>query len=333
MAVRNDFAPGEVLAAADLNDTFASRVPFAFGTATPTTTTTGFLWYDTNFTPPVGKVWNGSAFVNFSQGPADFSDAATGTYTDGGINYKYITYTASGTLTVTRAGFADVLVVGGGGGGANGQSGVYNSGGGGAGGYLQGLVYLEPGSFQVVIGAGGASNTSGNVSFLETTASVFVSAIAGGRGAGASGSSSQIGGSGGGGNFITNAGSVGTTRQGNKGGDGTGATPFRSGGGGGAGSAGTDGAAQATAGLGGNGLASGITGASVTRGGGGGGGSSLTASEGGGGTGGGGGGGAPNNAGTAGTANTGGGGGGGAENVSAAGGAGGSGVVIVRVRT
>jgi hypothetical protein len=64
MAVRNDFTAGEVLAAADLNDTFGSRVPFAYGTATPTTTVSGFLWYDTNTTPPTAKVWNGSAFVN-----------------------------------------------------------------------------------------------------------------------------------------------------------------------------------------------------------------------------------------------------------------------------
>jgi len=65
MAVRNDFAPGEVLAAADLNDTFASRVPFAFGTATPTTTENGFLWYDSTGAPskPTPKFWDGSAFV------------------------------------------------------------------------------------------------------------------------------------------------------------------------------------------------------------------------------------------------------------------------------
>jgi hypothetical protein len=62
MAVRDDFTAGEVLAAADLNDTFASKPPFAYGTATPTTTTSGFLWYDTNNSPPIAKYWNGSAF-------------------------------------------------------------------------------------------------------------------------------------------------------------------------------------------------------------------------------------------------------------------------------
>jgi hypothetical protein len=65
MAIRNDFAPGEVLAAADLNDTFGSKLPYSFGTATPTTTTSGFLWYDSTGAPskPTPKFWDGSAFV------------------------------------------------------------------------------------------------------------------------------------------------------------------------------------------------------------------------------------------------------------------------------
>jgi hypothetical protein len=67
MAVRNDFTAGEVLAAADLNDTFASKLPYSFGTATPTTTDEGFLWYDSTGTPSMAtpKFWDGSAFVPF----------------------------------------------------------------------------------------------------------------------------------------------------------------------------------------------------------------------------------------------------------------------------
>jgi hypothetical protein len=42
-----------------------SKLPFSFGTATPTTTTSGFLWYDSNSTPAATKFWNGSAFVPF----------------------------------------------------------------------------------------------------------------------------------------------------------------------------------------------------------------------------------------------------------------------------
>jgi hypothetical protein len=68
MAIRNDFAPGEVLAAADLNDTFGSKLPFSFGTATPTTTESGFLWYDSNSTPPAPKFWDGAAFQALTSG-------------------------------------------------------------------------------------------------------------------------------------------------------------------------------------------------------------------------------------------------------------------------
>jgi hypothetical protein len=217
MAVRNDFAPGEVLAAADLNDTFASRVPFAFGTATPTTTTTGFLWYDTNFSPPVGKVWNGSAFVNFSQGPADFSNAATGTYTDGGVDYKYLTFTASGTATMTRAGFADVLIVaGGGGGGGDGSAGQ----GGSAGGYLYFTDFFIPsGSLTVTVGAGGAGNSVGSPFNYGTRGvdSVFQSiyAIGGGAASATTGGARAFGGScGAGGLFVPGQGTQGSGAQG-----------------------------------------------------------------------------------------------------------------------
>jgi hypothetical protein len=198
MAVRDDFAPGEVLAAADLNDTFASRVPFAFGTATPTTTTTGFLWYDSNFTPPVGKVWNGSAFVNFSQAPADFSNAATGSYTDG-VAYKYLTFTASGTLTVTRAGLAEVLVVGGGGGGHRTDSSDRSCrSGGGGGGYYAATVELAVQSYTVTVGGGGSANSNGSSSSIGTLAVIG----GGGRGtSNAAGSNQSTAGFGGGGSM------------------------------------------------------------------------------------------------------------------------------------
>ena len=68
MAIRDDFTAGEVLAAADLNDTFASKPPFAYGTATPSTTVEGFIWYDENSTPPLVKFWDGSAFESIGGG-------------------------------------------------------------------------------------------------------------------------------------------------------------------------------------------------------------------------------------------------------------------------
>jgi hypothetical protein len=53
--------------AQELSDQFASKLPYAFGTATPTTTDEGFLWYDSTGAPSMAtpKFWDGSAFVPF----------------------------------------------------------------------------------------------------------------------------------------------------------------------------------------------------------------------------------------------------------------------------
>jgi hypothetical protein len=69
MAIRDDFTAGEVLAAADLNDTFGSKIPYAYGTATPSTTVDGFVWYDENETPPTAKFWDGAAWVAAGTAP------------------------------------------------------------------------------------------------------------------------------------------------------------------------------------------------------------------------------------------------------------------------
>ena len=103
------------------------------------------------------KSWryDGTAWAPFnSAGPANFTDAATGTYSSGGINYKYITYTGTGSITIDQAGFADILMVAGGGAGGAGIA-----SGGGAGAFVdiyQG--YLSVATHTIVVGAGGAAN-------------------------------------------------------------------------------------------------------------------------------------------------------------------------------
>ena len=92
MAVRDDFTAGEVLAAADLNDTFASKPPFAYGTATPTTTVEGFIWYDENDTPPEPKFWDGAAFQTFG----------------GGKILQVVTAAKTDTFTLSSATFTDI---------------------------------------------------------------------------------------------------------------------------------------------------------------------------------------------------------------------------------
>ena len=254
-------------------------------------------------------------FIPFSGGvgSAAISDTPTGSYT----GYQYWSFTASGTLNVTTAGFADILLISGGGGGGT-AGGTSHGAGGGAGGHLEySNAYLPSGALTVTIGAGGAANINGATTSVRPYYSV------GGGAGGHAGLAGGTGGSGGGAYGGGYTGGTSTSLLGNNGG----ASTFAQNGGGGGGGAGGVGATATTGagGAGGTGTANSYTGASVTRAGGGGGATSAA-----GGTGGGGAGGGAGATGTAGTANTGGGGGGGGAS-GGAGGAGGSGLVIVRV--
>ena len=236
---------------------------------------------------------------------------------------------------------AGYLLVAGGAGGGSGTASIDMGGGGGAGGVITGSTTLTFGiTYSFVIGAGGASNTSGS-----NTTGFGLTAIGGGKGAGnnvAAGGTS--GGSGGGGRGVASSigltGGSGTSGQGNAGGNGiggAGSTPaYGAGGGGGAGAVGGNGSAT-NGGAGGVGISSSITGSAVFYGGGGGGGAGAYTGTGIAGVGGNGGGGAGGVTvvGTAGTANTGGGGGGSGSSTgtSPAGAAGGSGVGIIQIPT
>jgi hypothetical protein len=260
-------------------------------------------------------------------GAAVYSDANTGTYT----GFAYKTFTGSGTLTVTTAGFADLVVCGGGGAASNG-----NGAAGGAGGVLQVTnAYLPVGTLTVTIGAGGTAAGTSGISGNPTRIDSYYSPQGGG-GAQA-GDGGQNGASGGGGKN-GGAGGSGTSGIGSNGGSGAATGFYGSGGGGGAGGVGSNG----TATVGGNGGAGvNVTLAGTTPsgayvagnyglGGGGGGGISTGGTVAGTATHGGGNGSAVGN-GAAGTANKGGGGGGGQASAGGVGGNGGSGIVIVRV--
>jgi hypothetical protein len=278
-------------------------------------------------------------FIPFASGvgAAVYSDANTGTYT----GYAYKTFTASGTLTVTTAGFADVLVVGGGGGGGRGYFG--SGGGGGGGGLLAATVYLEVGTLTVTVGAAGAVGTTGsNVAPTAGGTSSIGNYYSTGGGPGAGSDTGfgtlgvgSIGGSGGGGSSnhpTAGAGGSGTPGLGNAGGTAVSSASNigGGGGGGGSGSVGANAPSATTGGAGGAATASTLTNTSLNYAAGGGGGGSTTGGAGVASVSGAGGG---NGAGSAGTVNTGGGGGGGgsAGGTQYVGGAGGSGLVIVRV--
>jgi hypothetical protein len=293
-----------------------------------TVTVAGAVGVTINGTPLTLAQYKGAAliktgtntwtFAPFSSGvgAANFSDAATGTYT----GYKYKTFSSgSSTLTVTTAGFADIVLAGGGGGGGNSTLG----GGGGAGGILIATdVYLPVGTITVVVGAGGAGGVVVDVDGGTNGSSTrfgSLYAIGGGGGAGGNRYKGQPGGSGGAGRNAT-AGS-GTSGQGNDGYNGGGAA---AGGGGGAGAAATNinGGAGTTTSIAGQFPTTTYTAGNYALGGGGGGRDTGTGGSGGGG-------GSTAGVGQNGGANTGGGGGGSA--AASNGGNGGSGIVIVRV--
>lgn len=54
--------------AQEVSDQLASKLPYSYGTATPSTSDDGFLWYDSNSTPPEVKFWDGAAFQALSSG-------------------------------------------------------------------------------------------------------------------------------------------------------------------------------------------------------------------------------------------------------------------------
>lgn len=237
----------------------------------------------------------------------------------------------SSTPPTPGANIEYLLVAGGGGGGRYG-------GGGGAGGYLSSsLASVTSGSsFTVTVGGGGAghpgdaqSGGTGTVGTDSSIAEVSITTITsnGGGGGGnysnpgSTASNGGDGGSGGGGGRTNSSGNAaggsGTVGQGNDGGGSSNNyANHNGGGGGGAGAAGTSGVNGGSAGGGGNGLASSITGTSITRAGGGGG-SHQTSGTVAGGSGGGGTGYGPSATATTdadGDANTGGGGGGTSDN-------------------
>jgi hypothetical protein len=297
-----------------------------------TTVTAGTATVDTAGSLDVGQ-WEGgslyftsaSSAIFFRGGGAGVAyGAATGgtssTITVGGESYTLLRFTSSSTLTVTKAGVFDVLVVGGGGGG--GTSGTLSAGGGGAGGYREyEKIYFDTNQ-TVTIGAGGAVNGT------RGTHSRCGQPFAAGGGTMKGYELPRQGASGAGGGYYTTP-AVGDGVSGNNGGNGG---LYNSGGGGGAGAAGGAGSGG-VGGAGGAGKdASAFRGEAATTtyyAGGGGGEPNSNGSGGSGGLGGVGGGGNGKINGvrsaTAGAANTGGGGG-------ADGRAGGSGIVLVRFK-
>lgn len=294
----------------------------------------------------IGLFYDGLSYfpISGSGGGASLGAATGGTVTTVG-NLKVHTFASSGNFVVTKAGLVRYLLVGGGGG-----SGSIHGGGGGAGGAVVdsiGYSYIvSPGTYTVLVGAGGTTigSGSGKDGNFGGVSSFGGNVAPGGGGGGGDGGVSQssypnpytaypalngqpvVNGSSGGGGGGFNGGSptgAGTGILG-LGGNGGSYTTSQGGGGGGAGAPGTNL-------FGGNGVLSNASGTFKYYGGGGAGGyDSLSGA--GGGQGGLGGGGGPSvdvRAGGVGNNGTNGLGGGGGGSSYSSGGLGGSGVVVI----
>jgi hypothetical protein len=273
----------------------------------------------------VGSTLSLYGIANADQGAAK----ATGGIITEDSQYWYHTFGASGAFIPKQSLTCDYLILAGGGGGGN-----YNGGGGGgAGGYISGTGSFTATTYNITVGAGGASASA------QGTNSTFnsLTAVGGGGGAGGgAGGAGTTGGSGGGGGGTTGATSglaSSASGQGFAGGNAyyDGSNTRRGGGGGGATTVGVAATSSTNgAGNGGTGLTSSISGSSlVYAAGGGGGGHGPDSAAGLGTTNVSGNGGSTAANATNGTVNRGGGGGGGGGDRNVIG-AGGSGVVIVR---
>jgi len=102
-----------------------------------------------------------STFTFFNLGGGSAYGTATGgigaptAVTIGGVNYEYLTFNSTGTLTVTKAGFFDYLAIGAGSGGTYWTSVARAGGGGGSGAVTVNSIYLSTNQ-TVTIGAGGS---------------------------------------------------------------------------------------------------------------------------------------------------------------------------------
>ncbi|MFA5269053.1 MAG: IPT/TIG domain-containing protein [Methanoregula sp.] len=249
-------------------------------------------------TSPAGSAGTVHVTVTTPNGTSATSAADQYTYTV--PTYVVVSFTTVGTTSWTApTGVTSVeyLVVGGGGGGGGTSSyqTSYGGGGGGAGGFLAASGYaVTPGtSYTVIVGAGGAGGPTGANSGTQGGNSRFGTIISTGGGYGAGSDNTAKGGNGGsgGGGVANGKGGSGTSGQGYDGGDGY-THEYLGGGGGGSSHRGYD-AGVSSAGIGGDGIASSISGSSTTYAGGGGGGSGWQNINGGtGGSGGGGAGGA-----------------------------------------
>ncbi len=101
------------------------------------------------------KIWDGSAWQDAEGGIGIASISGTTGSPDVATTGEAYVFTGSGSITVDKAGYLDVLIIGAGGGGF--------IGGAGGGGYLENTLWFDVGTHTVGVGAGGAAGFDYNV--------------------------------------------------------------------------------------------------------------------------------------------------------------------------
>lgn len=180
------FASGEVLTSSNVQNYLMDQAVMVFaGTAARASALPSPEVGMTAYSTATGlQVYNGTAWVDVSTGYGVASGAnSTATITVSGTSYTLLTFTSSGTLTVSKAGLFDVLLVGGGGGGGRRSSTNVGSGGGGGGAVIQQTIYLSANA-TVTVGAKGAAQTGLNSTGNPGTFSRVNQLCAGGGGGG-----------------------------------------------------------------------------------------------------------------------------------------------------
>jgi hypothetical protein len=193
-----------------------------------------------------------SAATFFSQVAATYGTATGGSsssITVSGTNYTLLSFLSDATLTVSKSGYFDVVMVAGGGGGGRGAYG----GGGGGGGVVQSTIYLAATTYAVTVGAGGTGTVTREMSgFGRGSEIAGVLTAAGGGAVNYNLADGMAGGSGGGGASGA-AGTAGPAIAGSQGKNGGTQAASAAGGGGGYSATGANGSGT-TGGAGGTGL-------------------------------------------------------------------------------
>ena len=97
--------------AQEISDQLAEKLPYSYGTATPTTTDSGFLWYDSNSTPAVPKFWDGLAFQALTSGKILQIVRATDTTQRTTTSTSYVDANMSVTITPQKSDSAIIVLL------------------------------------------------------------------------------------------------------------------------------------------------------------------------------------------------------------------------------